>query len=184
MSTFRAESLESCIQKLVNKFRDTPEFFYSESDMQCYLYHLLAGHPDLQEEYFTKDGVKTGILHNEYRTYGTYVTEDRLLKKSEKGRRGHFDLAILDPVSVSQEKLWKSNVLFGIEMAFDNMDIPHRDNDLTKLSDSRNKVANGYMLWFLSVKWPDSCIVEEKGKRLLAQHPNIKWVYEKKPEIV
>jgi hypothetical protein len=184
MSAFSARDLEDCIQKLVTKFREKPNLFYSESDMQCCLYHLLYSHPVLQKDYITKDGVKTGILHNEYRTYGTYVTENRFLKRSEKGRRGHFDLVILDPVSVSQEKLWKSKVLFAIEMAFDNMDLPHLDNDLTKLTDSRNKVVNGYMLWFLSVAWPDSHIVEERGKKLLAHHPNITWVYEKKTGIV
>jgi len=152
--------------------------------MQCYLYHLLYETPVLQKDYFAKDGVKTSILHNEYRTYGTYVTEDKLLQKSEKGRRGHFDLVVLDPDSVSQEKLWKSRILFGIEMAFNNMDLIHLENDLTKLTDNRNKVTNGYMLWFLSVKWPDSHIVEEKGNKLLAQHPNIKWIYEKRPGIV
>ena len=184
MSTFTTEDLESRIQKLISKFMNEPKFFYSESDMQCYLYHLLYENPVLQKDYFTKGGVKTSILHNEYQTYGTYVKENKLLKKSERGRRGHFDLVILDPDSVSQERLWKSKILFAIEMAFNNMDLTHFDNDLTKLTDSRNKVTNGYMLWFLSVKWPDSSIVEERGNRLLAQHSNIKWIYEKKPRIV
>jgi len=62
--------------------------------MQCYLYYLLCKKMALQRTYPTKDGVETSILHNEYRTYGTYVTEDKLLKKSEKGRRGHFNLVI------------------------------------------------------------------------------------------
>jgi len=62
--------------------------------MQCYLYHLLYENATLKRTYLTKNGAKTGILHNEYRTYGTYVTEHSLLKKSEKGRRGQFDLSV------------------------------------------------------------------------------------------
>lgn len=180
MSSISVYELERCIQKLISKFRDYPDFFYSESDMQCYLYHLLFENKVLQKTYRTKDGKESGILHNEYRTYGKYVKEDDLLKPSEKGRRGHFDLIILDQNSVSQQKLFESRILFSIEMAFKNLSWSHFENDVTKLTDNRNKVMYGYILWFLSDEWRDSYLVEEKGNKLLAKHPNIKWFYEKR----
>lgn len=180
MSILNAADIEVCIQKLVSKFRDAPDFFYSESDMQCYLYHILYENPVLQRTYPTRDGFEMGLLHNEYRTYGKYMTEQKLLKKSEKGRRGHFDLVILDPDSVLREKLFRSKILFAVEMAFDNLSWVHFENDFTKLTDPRNKVAYGYILWFLTQEWPDSLRIEENGRKLLAQHLNIKWFYEKR----
>jgi len=95
--------------------------------------------------------------------YGKYVNENNLLKPSEKGRRGHFDLVILDQNSISREKLFRSRINFAMEMAFNDLSWAHFANDLTKLTDPRNRVAHGYILWFLSGEWPDSYIVEEKG---------------------
>lgn len=62
MSTFSVKDLEVYIQKLIRKFKDEPDFFYSDSDMHCYLYRLLYENPTLQRTYFTKDGKQTGIL--------------------------------------------------------------------------------------------------------------------------
>jgi len=45
MSTFSVKDLEGYIQKLIRKFKDEPDFFYSESDMYCYLYCLLYENP-------------------------------------------------------------------------------------------------------------------------------------------
>ncbi|MEA2090415.1 MAG: hypothetical protein U9O89_06650 [Thermoproteota archaeon] len=73
----------NCIKKLLTKFMENPFFFYTESDMHCYLYHLLLQEEELLTEYPTKDEIPTILLHREYPTLGKYTKEDDLLKPSQ-----------------------------------------------------------------------------------------------------
>jgi len=86
------EEISSGIRALVEKFRETPYIFYSEQDMYAYLYHkLISGKLG---EFFveTHFGDKSVLLHREYPTLRIYPG----------GRRGHFDLAIIDPTYASK----------------------------------------------------------------------------------
>jgi len=91
------EEVSSAIRVLVEKFIEMPYFFYSEQDMHAYLYHkLISGKLG---EFFveTHFGDKSVLLHREYPTLRIYPG----------GRRGHFDLAIIDPKYASESQITK-----------------------------------------------------------------------------
>ena len=93
------EEVGSAIRALVEKFVEMPYFFYSEQDMHADLYHkLISGKLG---EFFveTHFGDKSVLLHKEYPTLRIYPG----------GRRGHFDLAIIDPEYAS-ESHWRMQV--------------------------------------------------------------------------
>jgi len=93
------EEVGSAIRALVEKFVEMPYFFYSEQDMQAYLYHdLISG--KLGEFFVETDfDDKSVLLHREYPTLRIYPG----------GRRGHFDLAVIDPEYPS-ERHWRMQV--------------------------------------------------------------------------
>ena len=89
------EEVTSAIRVLVEKFIEMPYFFYSEQDMHAYLYHkLISGKLG---EFFveTHFGDRSVLLHKEYPTLQIYPGR-------RGGRRGHFDLAIIDPEYASE----------------------------------------------------------------------------------
>ena len=89
------EEVGSAIRALIEKFIEMPYFFYSEQDMHAYLYHkLISGKLG---EFFveTRFGDKSVLLHKEYPTL-------RIYPRRRRGRRGHFDLAIIDPEYASE----------------------------------------------------------------------------------
>ena len=86
------EEIGSGIRALVETFIEMPYFFYSEQDMHAHLYHkLISG--KLGELFVeTHFGDKSVLLHKEYPTLWIHLG----------GRRGHFDLAIIDPEYASE----------------------------------------------------------------------------------
>jgi len=89
------EEVGSAIRALIEKFIEMPYFFYSEQDMHAYLYHkLISGKLG---EFFveTRSGDRSVLLHKEYPTL-------RIYPRRRRGRRGHFDLAIIDPEYASE----------------------------------------------------------------------------------
>ena len=96
------EEIGSGIRALVKKFIEMPYFFYSEQDMHAYLYHkLISG--KLGELFVeTHFGDKSVLLHKEYPAL-------RIYSRRRRGRRGHFDLAIIDPEYAS-ESHWRMQV--------------------------------------------------------------------------
>jgi len=143
----------SRIKALVEKFMEMPYFFYSEQDMHAYLYHkLISGKLG---EFFveTHFGDKSILLHKEYPTLRTYPG----------GRRGHFDLAIIDPEHAS-ESHWRMQVReppysrhrlkaafeFGLNaIGTTRLDLTHFRKDLERLTNPKNKVERGYLLFFV-----------------------------------
>ena len=82
------KEVESGIKALIEKFIQMPYFFYSEQDMQSYLYHkLISGRlgKHLVQNYFRDKSI---LLHREYPTLRKY-------SGTVRSKRGHFDLAIL-----------------------------------------------------------------------------------------
>lgn len=105
------EIVEQCIEKLVERFEQNPHFFYSESDVKCYLYHLLALEDALQGNYLTRDKKQTCLVHTEYPSVYRYLV----------------DLVVLNPENIAnytfkrqraicaiEIKLW-SNAVFNLE---------------------------------------------------------------------
>lgn len=92
------------INSTINKFREDPYYFFTESDIISYFYHRLYS---TYHEEMTKDKKIVYLIHREYPTNFRYNKKDLLDDNfkpyplaSKKGRRGNYDLAILDPIFV------------------------------------------------------------------------------------
>jgi len=91
------------IKRTVNKFREQPHYFFTETDIHSYLYHCLYRR---KLEVETKDGVITTCLHKEYPTNFRFLNENRKdygLKKI--GQRGNHDLVVLNPNFVTESDI-------------------------------------------------------------------------------
>lgn len=91
------------IRKTVNKFREHPHIFFTETDIHSYLYHCLYGK---KLEVKTRDGILVTCLHKEYPTnfrYSKQIMEDFGLEKI--GRRGNYDLVVLNPQFIKKANL-------------------------------------------------------------------------------
>ena len=90
------------INKTINKFREHPDYFFTESDIHSYFYYALysSNHEEL-----TKDDERIYCVHREYPTNFRHKKSELLnenfkqpyvLKKKE-GKRGNYDIAVLKP---------------------------------------------------------------------------------------
>lgn len=113
------EKVWESINSTINKFREHPYYFFTESDIVSYLYHRLYS---TNHEELTKDRKRIYLVHREYPTNFRYKKSELLkedfkepypLNKKE-GDRGNYDLAILDPTFVknadSEEDIVNKNV--------------------------------------------------------------------------
>jgi hypothetical protein len=67
---------ETAIKSLVQRFRNHPYAFYTETDMHCYLYHRLYSGGLANVLYRTVEGYDTILLHKEYPTAARYLRKD------------------------------------------------------------------------------------------------------------
>ena len=146
------DEVRSGIKDLVGRFIDTPYFFYSEQDMHAYLYHRLISGRLGSLLMDTCLGDRTVPIHREYPTLHAYGK-----------KRGHFDLAIIDPEHAS-ESHWRMQVRappyaghrlkaameFGLNaIGTTHLDLTHFRKDFERLTDPKNKVERGYLLFFV-----------------------------------
>jgi hypothetical protein len=147
-----ASAFESAIRSLVQRFRNHPYAFYTETDMHCYLYHRLYKSV-FNTLYPDGDGHDTILLHKEYPTVMKYRRQqDGRLKSDPTGsRRGRFDLSIWDPAFIAGQSHRHQKVLCAAELALDECDEQsvHTANDATKLTDPGNEIKYGYLLFFV-----------------------------------
>lgn len=93
------------VKKTINKFREHPYYFFTESDIVSYFYYCLY---NSSFEVQDAKGKRIYLAHREYPTNFRYDKEKLLEEtfiepyelKSKKGTRGNYDLAILDPAFV------------------------------------------------------------------------------------
>lgn len=143
---------EKGIVNLIQRFLDHPYTFYTESDMHCYLYHLLCSEGLGSDLYKTAEGYETILLHKEFPTTTRYFRhDDRTLEESEKGRRGAFDLCLWNPETIGQYEHRKQKVLCAAELALNECGpgSVHTLNDATKLTGPGNAIKHGYVLFFV-----------------------------------
>jgi len=141
-----------CLERLGRKFIRYPHLFYTESDMHCYLYYLLYAGRIFKGYIETIDGKKAILLHKELPTIGGYIRDGQgLLVSSEKGARGHFDIAIINSLHSERYDLKDQRALIAVKLGLDE-DITHFKNDLTKLTDARNDVKRGFIAHFAREK--------------------------------
>lgn len=108
------------IRKTLNKFRENPYFFFTESDIHSYFYHCLYS-GKFQE---IKDEKHIYLVHREYPTNFRYqkarmLNPDYRLKnpKIKEGTRGHYDISVMNPRFVKESSvsdIVNKNVLAGL----------------------------------------------------------------------
>jgi len=141
-----------CLERLGKKFIRHPHVFYTESDMHCYLYYLLYAGRTFKGFIETSDPKKTILLHKELPTIGRYTRNSQgLLIPSQKGARGHFDIAIINPLHSERYEMKHQRALIAVELGLDE-DVTHFKNDLVKLTDPRNDVKQGFIAHFAREK--------------------------------
>jgi hypothetical protein len=102
----------NAINKTINKFRENPYYFFTESDIHSYFYHALYS-SNFEES--TNDIKRIYCIHREYPTNFRYRKQDLLNDAisapnqidGRTGSRGHYDIAVINPEfikSVNSEK--------------------------------------------------------------------------------
>jgi hypothetical protein len=149
------EATDRAIARLVADFQAQPPRFWDERDIHWYLFHYLKLDPVFLRDYGTEP------IRAEFPTRRVYT-------EGAKPARGHYDLVILDPTSVtsppvSQLPFWAPwekclphmAMLVAIEMKTwvdRTTNIPERANwDINKLTDPLNAVRQGYFLNFVQL---------------------------------
>lgn len=91
----------AAVKKTINKFREHPYYFFTESDITSYFYYCLY-----KSRFEVRDATKRRIylVHREYPTNFRYGKKELLNEKfklypldSKEGSRGNYDLALLNP---------------------------------------------------------------------------------------
>jgi len=157
--------VESAVKTLRNKFGQSPYFFYKESDMHCYMYHLLFQGITLKKRSYVltnRNRVATVQLHKEYPTLGKFSkhpTEDKHAlrpderkKFMDKGKsyqpsRGAYDLAIITPDENTDFDWQKTSVAIEFALNQYHPSLVHFRNDFTKLTYEKDRVERGYILF-------------------------------------
>ncbi len=117
------------INKTINKFREHPYYFFTESDIHSYFYHALYSS---DHEVSTIDGKRIYCIHREYPTNFRYKKSELLNKnfkkpydlKNKLGSRGHYDIAVLDPDFIknvnSEKDITNKNVSLVVKRVQNN----------------------------------------------------------------
>lgn len=116
------DHVENGISTLINKFREYPDIFFTETDLHSYLYHNLY---TSKLEYETSDGRITNCLHKEYPTNYRYTKKDmQEYGLAKEGKRGNVDLVILNPAFIENNTLRSitSRILRDVEKRAKNTD--------------------------------------------------------------
>ena len=88
------EAIERAITHLVTDFQGQTTRFWNERDMHWYLFHHLKQDPVFMRDYGTE------LIRAEFPTRAVYI-------ERKVGARGHYDLVILDPTSLSSTPISK-----------------------------------------------------------------------------
>jgi hypothetical protein len=186
---------EKAIKSLVQRFRNHPYAFYTETDMHCYLYHRLYSGGIVNGLYPTAEGHDTILLHKEYPTVARYLRRDdgRLEESVAIGRRGAFDISIWDPRSIATREHRKQKVLCAAELALNECgkQSVHTLNDATKLAGPKNEIKYGYLLFFVrddsvykSNKEQIRTTLEDAAKRVRVAFIQVDGKSKPKPEFL
>jgi hypothetical protein len=157
------EVTESAIDNLAKTFKKSPYFFYTESDLHCYLYNEIFNELPLEDwQCKTKNGKSSILLHKEYPTKERYSAKD-LQENVSGGARGHFDVCIWNPERTGERLFRARSTNFEeeqhtfIAVEFDLIEgsesleqaVHHFRWDLLKLKGQKNEVEFGYSLVFV-----------------------------------
>lgn len=99
-------SVHGAIRSTINKFRENPDYFFTESDIHSYFYHRLY-----HSRYEVRvNGHRVYLVHREFPTDFRYdkvrLADDSYSAPypldSNLGARGHYDIGVLDPTFVAE----------------------------------------------------------------------------------
>jgi len=123
------EAVWRAINKTINKFRENPYYFFTESDIHSYFYCALYSS---KHEALSKDEKQMYCIHREYPTNFRYNKKELLDNtisepcelEGTSGSRGHYDMAVLDPDFIknvnSEKDIVNKNVSLVIKRAQNN----------------------------------------------------------------
>jgi hypothetical protein len=96
--------LETAFHRLVESFWEEPYRYFTEADAVVGLQSWVAKRPELAQTLRTADGFETSLLHREYPTFFCFSQSDPSARLPPPARRGHYDLALLNPAHIQQHK--------------------------------------------------------------------------------
>ncbi|MCK4922868.1 MAG: hypothetical protein KAS71_17565 [Bacteroidales bacterium] len=133
------------IKKLLVFFEKNPKAFKSESDIKCYLYHLLIK----KIPYKVKTEFDNNRKYNELLVVSEFNTNKKYKKKSGRRVSKKYDLVVLDPKCLKE----KLRPLIAIEIKFNVMKSLRKSRklkgaykDLNKLIRKKNDVSEGHLI--------------------------------------
>jgi hypothetical protein len=185
--------VESAIDNLLMTFKKSPYFFYTESDLHCYLYNEIFNELPLEDwQCKTKDGESSILFHKEYPTKERYSAKN-LQENVSRGAREHFDLCIWNPERTGERLFRARSTNFEeeqhtfIAIEFDLIEgnaslkdaIHHFKWDLLKLRSAKNEVEYGYSLVFVR-DWAHRDNFLEEIKQEVANEERITVLYAEK----
>jgi hypothetical protein len=96
------DAVWEAINRTINKFREHPYYFFTESDIHSYFYHSIYSS---KYDVLTKDKERIYCIHREYPTNFRYKKSELLNEgfkmpydlSRKEGDRGNYDIAILNP---------------------------------------------------------------------------------------
>jgi len=94
------DSTWDAVRKTINKFRENPYYFFTESDIHSYFYYCMYN----STFEVKRNNRRIYLVHREYPTNYRYYKKDLLgknyeVKKPDEkiGGRGHYDMAVINP---------------------------------------------------------------------------------------
>jgi len=166
--------LETAIDSLVDNFAREPYIHRCEHSIHCELYNMLVVHRALDGLYLlNNEGRRTTLIHKEW--------PETKPRPEKKGRRGNFDLAILDPAEILSSTVkefteGRITPAFVVEMGL-NYPLDHLRDDDDKLENSgfnkKNSGCNkhGYLIHLWQ---PHKGITKKDVEKLLNWMPEAK----------
>ncbi len=186
--TILQRQIETALLQLSQEFLDDPYRYFTEADAVSRCRQLLELNDELGKDYRTKDGHRIRLIHQEYPTIFRYAGDQPLIETPE-GRRGHYDLVVLNPDFIEANsaesitnRLLKNSVpdqersfvaVFEFKLSYRGWNSGAYKNvtkDLQKLAASKAKLTYAVMLMRYNAPsmrrwdmyWPLIC--EEIGK--------------------
>jgi len=95
------KTVKKGIKKTINKFRENPLYFFTESDLHSYFYYSIYS----SKLEVVKNNKRICLIHREYPTNFRYHKKkliqddyrDPYPLAEKKGARGHYDMVIINP---------------------------------------------------------------------------------------
>ena len=98
------KAIDSAIQDVIDDFHKAPGKYFTEEDVRWRLTQKIEAALMPAAEIKVSDGV-TSLVHTEFPTPFKCLMRERSFEVTDKGKRGHFDVVILNPEVVRNYEL-------------------------------------------------------------------------------